>query len=104
MLLSARTRRLPQSLAVDSYRIKDIPLITRWMPYLNKYDVISFHFTISALNPGDQSSLEARTFTLYCKGVVGNMLYLTDLDNSERYGHNIAEVTINGLGKLRLYS
>jgi hypothetical protein len=44
--------------------------------------------------------MEARTFTLNCNGVVGDMLYLTDLDYNVPLGHNIAEVEIHGKGKV----
>ena len=36
--------------------------------------------------------------TLNCNGVVGDMLYLTDLDYTSNFGHNIAEVKIYGTG------
>ena len=38
-------------------------------------------------------------YTVNCEGVVGDMLYLTDLDYALAYGHNIAEVKIFGIGK-----
>jgi hypothetical protein len=43
--------------------------------------------------------MEARTFTLNCKGVVGDMLYISDLDYSASGGHNIAEVEMYGRGE-----
>ena len=43
--------------------------------------------------------MEARTYTLNCKGEVGDMVYFTDLDYSSSHGHNIAEVNIYGLGE-----
>ena len=43
--------------------------------------------------------MEARTYTLNCKGEVGDMVYITDLDYSSSYGHSIAEVNIYGLGE-----
>jgi hypothetical protein len=43
--------------------------------------------------------MEARTFTLNCKGVVGDMLYLIDLDYNASGGHNIVEVEIYGRGE-----
>ena len=43
--------------------------------------------------------IEGRTYTLNCNGVVGDMLYLTDLDYTSDVGHNIAEVKIYGTGK-----
>ena len=54
---------------------------------------------ISETNPGDTNTVEGRTYTLNCKGVVGDMLYLTDLDYDATRGHNIAEVQIFGSGK-----
>ena len=47
----------------------------------------------------DVTSIEGRTYTLNCNGVVGDMLYLTDLDYTLPHGHNIAEVKIYGTGK-----
>ena len=43
-------------------------------------------------------SVEGRTYSLSCEGVVGDMLYLTDLDYDAAYGHNIAEIKIYGIG------
>ena len=54
---------------------------------------------ISERNPGDPNTLEGRRYTLNCEGAVGDMLYLTDLDYSSSYGHNIAEVEIFREGK-----
>jgi len=51
---------------------------------------------ITELNPEDADTLEGREFTLNCNGVVGDMLYLTDLDYTSDVGHNIAEVEIYG--------
>jgi hypothetical protein len=48
--------------------------------------------------------MDGRTFSLNCNGVVGDMLYLTDLDYSAFSGHNIAEVEIYGSGKINLKS
>ena len=53
-------------------------------------------------NSTDYSSVEGRTYTLNCNGVVGDMVYLTDLDYTSRYGHNIAEVKIYGTCRLIL--
>ena len=52
--------------------------------------------SISEKNPGDQESLEALTFTLNCRGVTGDMVYVTDLKSDTPKGHNIAEVEIYG--------
>ena len=38
--------------------------------------------------------MEGRTFTLNCMGEVGDMLYITDMDYTATYGHNLAEVEI----------
>ena len=38
---------------------------------------------ISETNPGDTNTVEGRTYTLNCKGVVGDMLYLTDLQRED---------------------
>ena len=54
---------------------------------------------ITETNPGDTTTIEGRTYTLICDGVVGDMLYLTDLDYDAPYGHNIAEVEIFGSGE-----
>ena len=50
-------------------------------------------------NPGDTSTIKGRTYYLNCNGEVGNMLYLTDLDYTENFGHCIAEVEIYGWGE-----
>ena len=47
----------------------------------------------------DVTSIEGRTYTLNCNGVVGDMLYLTDLDYTSLFGHCLAEVKIYGTGK-----
>ena len=55
------------------------------------------HF-ISEQNPEPKNSIKGKTYSLYCNGAVGDMLYLTDLDYTEQAGHNIAEVEIYGTG------
>ena len=51
-----------------------------------------FHLS-SENNTGDETTIEGRTFILYCNGAEGDMVYLTDLDTGN-VGHNIAEVKI----------
>ena len=51
-------------------------------------------FACSGYNPDDVVSVEGRTYTLNCKGKVGNMLYITDLDYDSEVGHNLAEVEV----------
>jgi hypothetical protein len=67
---------------------------------LNSHD--SFHpakiLSISEINSADTTSQEGLTYTLNCNGAEGDMLYLTDLDYSDPYGHNLAEVKIYGIG------
>ena len=53
---------------------------------------------ISEQSPADEDNLEGRTFALECGGVVGNMVFLTDLDFNAVSGHNIVEVEIFGRG------
>ena len=55
--------------------------------------------TNSEYNLADVTSIKGRTYTLNCNGVVGDMLYLTDLDYKALHGHNIAEVRIYGTGE-----
>ena len=55
--------------------------------------------SISDTDAADPNTLEGRTFTLNCKGVVGDMMYLTDLDYTSMTGHCLAEVEIYGTGK-----
>ena len=52
----------------------------------------------SELNPKDPNTIAGRTYSLNCKGAVGDMIYLTDKDYTEVTGHNIAEVEIYGTG------
>ena len=40
----------------------------------------------------------ARTYTLNCRGAMGNMVRIRDLDFTAQYGHSIAEVKIYGPG------
>ena len=58
---------------------------------------------ISEMNPGDTNTIEGRTYYLNCNGVVGDMLYLTDLDYDAEVGHNIAEVEIFGSGNQKCF-
>ena len=58
----------------------------------------NFYFT-SEYNSDDTTSIEGRTYTLNCNGVVGDMVYLTDLDYTANVGHNIVEVKIYGRGE-----
>ena len=55
----------------------------------------------SERNPGDTQTIKGRTYSLNCNGLVGDMLFFTDLDYTELEGHNIAEVEIYGTGKMR---
>ena len=48
--------------------------------------------------------MKGRTYSLYCNGAVGDMLYLTDLDYTASKGHNIAEVDIYGTGMEIIFS
>ena len=49
--------------------------------------------------PSDpEKDLEARTYTLNCDGLEGDMLYLTDRDYDLSAGHNFLEVKIFGSG------
>ena len=54
---------------------------------------------ISEYNSEDVTSVEGRTYTLNCNGVVGDMVYFTDLDYTADTGHNLAEVKIYGSGE-----
>ena len=54
---------------------------------------------ISETNPLDTNTIEGWTYTLSCDGLVGDMLYLTDLDYDAEWGHSIAEVEIFGSGE-----
>ena len=55
--------------------------------------------TFSDVNSGKETYKGGGwTYTLNCNGVVGDMLYLTDLDYTLPHGHNIAEVKIYGTG------
>ena len=57
-----------------------------------------YQYFVSERNPEHKNSMKGRTYSLYCNGAVGNMLYLTDLDYAASKGHNIAEVDIYGTG------
>ena len=59
--------------------------------------------TTSEYNSDDVTSKEGRTYTLNCNGVVGDMVYLTDLDYTANVGHNIAEVKIYEAGEKTTY-
>ena len=58
---------------------------------------------ISEKNPGDTNTIEGRTYYLNCKGAVGDMLYLSDLDYDALTGHNIAEVEIFESGNQKFF-
>ena len=58
----------------------------------------NFYFT-SEYNFDDTTSIEGRTYTLNCNGVVGDMVYLTDLDYTTNVGHCLVEVKIYGRGE-----
>ncbi|KAL5268743.1 hypothetical protein ACHWQZ_G002553 [Mnemiopsis leidyi] len=61
--------------------------------------------TITELNSGETNTLDGRTYSLYCNGAVGDMLYITDLIMGiESKGHNIAEAEIYGRESLSIES
>ena len=67
------------------------------MKFFRSKDLNNFH-SDAEYNDDDVVSIEGRTYTLNCNGVVGDMVYLTDLDYASTTGHNLVEVEIYGTG------